>query len=42
MSGRVIRRLIIVAVPLGLAACAADMTTLQGRLAPHYRMQRPD
>lgn len=32
--------LVLVAV-LGLAACVPDVATLQTRLAPHYRLQRP-
>lgn len=42
MSGAVFRNLITFAGCLGLAACAADMATLQTRLAPHYRTRRPE
>lgn len=42
MSRPVIRNLLSLAVCLGLAACAADMATLQRRLAPHARTQRPE
>lgn len=44
MTGPLIRCafLITLGVLLGLTGCVADMATLQKRLEPHYRAQRPE